>query len=104
MRVDLRTHGTEQAEHSTTERARTGSASGNTTSDAQPLDQTRFSFDQTRIHQFQRQALAQPEIRQEKVDSLRQALGKGDYVVSNSQVADAIVADFSNGSALQLSG
>jgi anti-sigma28 factor (negative regulator of flagellin synthesis) len=38
--------------------------------------------------------LAQPEIRQQKVDSLRQAAGKGEYAVSDAQIADAISADF----------
>jgi flagellar biosynthesis anti-sigma factor FlgM len=38
--------------------------------------------------------LAQPEVREQKVDALRQAVGKGEYAVSDTQIADAISADF----------
>ena len=97
MRVDLRTHGTEPAEQSTTERARAGAASGSFGTDSAPLDQARFSFDQARVQDLESQVLAQPEVRQEKVDSLRESIGHGEYSVSDSQIADAMFADFSNG-------
>ena len=104
MRVDLRTHGTDAAEKSTTERARGRSASGDAGSASSSIDEARFSFDQARVRDLQHQVLAQPEVRYEKVNSLRQALGKGEYSVSDGQVADAIFADLSNGSAAQLTG
>jgi flagellar biosynthesis anti-sigma factor FlgM len=56
------------------------------------LDQTRFSFDQTRVESLEAQVLAQPEIREAKVRWLQQAIGNGEYSVPASQVADALVS------------
>ena len=67
-------------------------------------DQTHFSFDQTRVKLLQTQALAQPEVRQQRVDLLRQSLGKGEYSVSDNKLADAIIADLTNGSGTQATG
>jgi flagellar biosynthesis anti-sigma factor FlgM len=62
------------------------------------VDQVRFSFDQTRVQSLQAQALAQPDVREAKVTGLQQAIAKGEYAVSASQVADAMVAELSGGS------
>lgn len=59
------------------------------------LDQARFSFDQARVQSLEAQVLAQPEIREAKVQSLRQAIGNGEYSVSAGQIADAMVSEFS---------
>jgi len=48
--------------------------------------------------------MAQPEVRQQRVELLRQSLGKGEYAVSGGQVADAMLADLTGGSAEQLAG
>jgi anti-sigma28 factor (negative regulator of flagellin synthesis) len=48
--------------------------------------------------------MAQPEVRQERVDLLRQSLGKGEYAVSDGQIADAMLADITAGSAGHLAG
>ena len=60
-------------------------------------DQTRFSFDQTRVQSLEAQVLAQPEIRQAKVQSLQQAIGNGEYSVSAGQIADAMASDLGAG-------
>jgi flagellar biosynthesis anti-sigma factor FlgM len=86
------------------DRARAGPAAGEQVSETVTQDRTQFSFDQTRVRALQTQALAQPEVRQQRVDSLRQSVGKGEYAVSDSQVADAIIADLTSGSAGQLTG
>lgn len=104
MRVDLRTSGTEPAEHGKTDRARATPASDGHGNDTAALDQTRFSFDHTRVRALEGQVLAQPEVRQQRVELLRQALGKGEYAVSDGQVADAMLADLANGNAGQLAG
>jgi flagellar biosynthesis anti-sigma factor FlgM len=57
------------------------------------VDQTRFSFDQTRVQSLEAHVLAQPEIREAKVRSLQQAIGNGEYSVPASQVADALVSE-----------
>lgn len=104
MRVDLRTQATEPADKSKTERARSAPASGEHGNNTAALDQASFSFDQTRVKALESEVLAQPEVRQQKVDLLRQAVGKGEYAVSDGQVADAMFADLVNGSAAQLTG
>jgi flagellar biosynthesis anti-sigma factor FlgM len=101
MRVDLRTYGLGPPEEKTTERASTSRAAESTSNGAAGLDQARFSFGQARVHALEAEVLAQPEVRQERVDLLRQALGKGEYAVSEGQIADAMIADLSAGSAGQ---
>jgi len=104
MRVDLRTSGTETADSAKTDRARATPATGEGGNLNSALDQTHFSFDHTRVRALEGEVMAQPEVRQQRVELLRQSLGKGEYVVSDGQVADAILADLTNGSAGQLAG
>jgi flagellar biosynthesis anti-sigma factor FlgM len=83
----------EPPEKGTTGRAgQTGAAGTGATSTA-GADQTRFSFDQTRVQSLESQVLAQPEIRQAKVQSLQQAIGNGEYSVSAGQIAQALVSE-----------
>jgi flagellar biosynthesis anti-sigma factor FlgM len=101
MRIDLNTAGPEPAEKGTAGRAGqaevtgTGasSASGSTAGGTSGVDQTRFSFDQTRVQSLEAQVLAQPEIRAAKVQSLQQAIGNGEYSVGPSRVADALIGE-----------
>ena len=101
MRVDLTSRGVEQPENSKTGRAGQTGASGTTASSASSssssstlgLDQASFSFDPTRVQSLEAQVLAQPEIRQAKVQALQQAIGNGEYSVSAGQVADAMVSE-----------
>jgi len=104
MRVDLKTYGTESTGNSKTDRTRATPAPSEQGSETVAHDQARFSFDQTRVRALATQVLAQPEVRQQKVDLLRQSLGKGEYAVSDNQIADAIIADLTSGSAGQLTG
>ena len=95
MKADLTGFGVEPPENSNTGPAGgseigTGSASGNTA-----LDQTGFSFDDSRVQALEAQVLAQPEIRQAKVEVLQQAIRKGEYSVSSDQVADAMARELS---------
>lgn len=102
MRVDLRTIGTEPANSGKTDRTHATQAElGNETP---ALDQASFSFDQSRVRSLENQVLAQPEVRQQRVELLRQSLGKGEYAVSDGQVAEAMLADLTSGSAGQLTG
>jgi flagellar biosynthesis anti-sigma factor FlgM len=70
----------------------TSSSTSSSPSSASRLDETCFAFDQTRVQSLQAQALAQPEIREAKVQSLQRAIGNGEYSVSTSQVADALIS------------
>ncbi|MGA7560800.1 MAG: flagellar biosynthesis anti-sigma factor FlgM [Terriglobales bacterium] len=109
MRVDFTTFGAEPPEQSKPDRAaqtnaaktsaaKTGaSGASSSSSSASAVDQARFSFDPARVQSLATQVLAQPEIRQAKVDALQQAIGNGEYSVPASQVADAIVSDLGGG-------
>jgi flagellar biosynthesis anti-sigma factor FlgM len=55
-------------------------------------DQAQFSGVQGQIQALTEQVLQFPEIRQEKVNALRQAVGGGGYQPSSKQVADAVFA------------
>jgi flagellar biosynthesis anti-sigma factor FlgM len=102
MRVDFTGSGLEPPEKSTTGRAGhaeatgtgTGTEAGSGASNVSGVDQTHFSFDQTRVQSLEAHVLAQPEIREAKVQSLQQAIGSGEYSVPASQVADALVSEF----------
>jgi flagellar biosynthesis anti-sigma factor FlgM len=72
-----------------------GSASASNADNTTGLDETRFSFDQTRVQSLKTQVLAQPDIRYAKVQSLQQAIGNGQYSVPPGQIADALVRDVS---------
>lgn len=102
MRVDLTNYGTESVDKGKPEGTRATLAADDHGSET--TDQTHFSFDQTRVQALKRQVLAQPEVRQQRVDLLRQSLGKGEYSVSDTQLADAIIADLTRGSAAQPTG
>ena len=101
MRVDFTSRGVEPPENGKTGRGGQTGASGTTASSASSSasgpDQTRLSFDQTRVQALEAQVLAQPEIRQAKVEALQQAIGKGEYSVSAGQVADAMASDLGAG-------
>jgi len=104
MRVDLRTSGTEPADSGKTDRAHPTPATGEHGNQTFALDLTHFSFDQARVRALEGQVLAQPEVRQQRVELLRQSLGKGEYAISDGQVAEAMLADLTSGSAGQLTG
>jgi len=104
MRVDFTNFGVEPPDKSKTSRTETAADSGSGASSATSstvagsatgLDQTRFSFDQTRVQSLQSQVLAQPEIREAKVKSLRQAIDNGEYSIPASRVAEALASELS---------
>lgn len=103
MRVDYTTFGVEPPENSKSGRAgQPGTATGSPSSNAaesvpSSLDEASFSFDQTRVQSLQAQVLAQPDIREAKVQALQQAIGNDEYSVPPSQIADAIVNELAAG-------
>jgi negative regulator of flagellin synthesis FlgM len=54
-------------------------------------DKASLSSDALSISAFQAKALATPEIRQDKVEALRQSIQNGDYKVEPDKVAQAIL-------------
>ena len=58
-------------------------------------DRTRLSADQEQTQKLRAAVAQQPEVRQERVAALRQALADGSHQVSNDQIAGAIVDEYS---------
>jgi flagellar biosynthesis anti-sigma factor FlgM len=54
-----------------------------------------FSVDTISVGALQAKALATPEVRQEKVQSLRDAIRNGSYEVDPAKIADAMLRDAS---------
>jgi len=95
MRIDFTNLGLEKAEntkaHGTGRPATTeGQASTGATSSA---DRAQFSFDSARVQSMVGRVLAAPEVRSERVASLKEALGHGKYTADARKVADAMAAE-----------
>jgi len=58
---------------------------------ANPQDQTSFSSDKTAISSLQSLALQTPEIRQDRVASLKDAIGNGRYALEPDKIAAAML-------------
>jgi negative regulator of flagellin synthesis FlgM len=56
-------------------------------------DQAQFSVDGQTLQQLKAALSQVPEVRQERVDALRQAVSSGNYQVSDQQLSDAIGTD-----------
>jgi negative regulator of flagellin synthesis FlgM len=54
-------------------------------------DRTTLAFDHANISALVSQAMSSPELRQDKVDALRQAVSSGEYKVDPGKVADAML-------------
>jgi len=60
-------------------------------------DKAHLSVDSGKIDQLTAQLARVPEVRQERVDALREALDKGSYRVTDQQLADAIHSELQAG-------
>jgi flagellar biosynthesis anti-sigma factor FlgM len=58
-------------------------------------DRTTLSSDTTSVSSLVSTALSLPEVRQDKVDNLRQAIGDGGYQVDPASIAAAMVGESS---------
>ncbi len=73
--------------------------SGSSTQQSRPApvnsgqDQAQLSVDNDTIQQLKANLSQVPEVRQERVDALRQAVSNGSYQVSDQQLSDAIGSD-----------
>jgi len=105
MRVDFSISGSEPPENGRTGRtgladagrANAASGAGSTSKsrgvDASSTDEARLSFDQTRVQSLKAQVLAQPEIREARVQTVQQAIGNGEYSIPASQLAGALIGE-----------
>jgi flagellar biosynthesis anti-sigma factor FlgM len=60
---------------------------------AAAVDRTSFSSGPTGVRALVGQALAAPEVRQGKVDSIRQSMANGTYKFDAAKVADAMISN-----------
>jgi flagellar biosynthesis anti-sigma factor FlgM len=60
----------------------------------QSEDKATLSLDTVGLNQLETQALQSPEIRQEKVAALREAVRSGQYQVEPGKIADAMLNEF----------
>jgi len=67
------------------------STGGVTSTQSATQDRTTFHSDKLSVQSLTSQAMNSPEIRQDKVDALRQSVKSGEYQVSSTKTADAIV-------------
>jgi negative regulator of flagellin synthesis FlgM len=74
-----------------TDRASTSSASTQSASATQQAD--KFSGDSVSLNSLAAQALQLPDVRQDKVDSLRQQIASGEYRVDPQKTADAMLVN-----------
>jgi len=56
-------------------------------------DEARLIWDQNRVRSLASQITGLPEIRQDRVNALQQAVQEGRYTVSNEQIANALFAE-----------
>jgi flagellar biosynthesis anti-sigma factor FlgM len=60
---------------------------------AEQVDEAKFSATSDKVSQLKAQAAAAPEVRQERVDSLRHRVQSGEYKVDARRVAEAMFSD-----------
>lgn len=59
-----------------------------------PQDQTSFSSDRTSISALEAHVMQTPEIRQDRVASLKDAINKGQYALEPDKIAEAMLNQF----------
>ena len=87
MRVDLNGTATSQVDTA----QKTSQTAGKRSNLVRTEDKATLSVDTTAISSLSSQALNMPEVRQDKVDALRQAVNDGTYQVDPSKIADSIL-------------
>jgi len=92
MRIDLN-YGPQQIPENNRASAQTTAAAGSTAANS-PLgeDQAQLSGAHVQVAALAAQASHLPEVRQERVQALRQAIQSGHYQVSPEKVASALMA------------
>ncbi|HZP02593.1 MAG TPA: flagellar biosynthesis anti-sigma factor FlgM [Terriglobia bacterium] len=72
-----------------------GAAQGSNQADRVGLskDEVRFSVDAEKVQQLKADLAGLPEMRQDRVEALKQAVNSGTYKVSNEKIAEAMFQD-----------
>ena len=91
MKIDLGAPALAQA---SVERSNTKASTGSTAANSSVSeDRTTFSSTSTSVKSLVSQALSSPEVRQDKVDSLRQSISSGEYKIDPNKIAGAIISE-----------
>jgi negative regulator of flagellin synthesis FlgM len=93
MRIDSSqpTHSTNDAEQ--VKRSSQDKAQAAKTAPATATDSARISDQSLALQKHLQTIKAQPEVRQDKVDAIKQAMANGTYSVSNQQLGDKMFND-----------
>jgi flagellar biosynthesis anti-sigma factor FlgM len=97
MRVDGAIPLPENLQPQKVERARAGSNPSSTAAVPSSQDQAQLSVSSGNIDQLKAMLASVPEMRQERVEALRQAMSDGSYQVSDQQLADAMHSELLTG-------
>ena len=97
MRIDAPLPLPENLQTSKVTGSRSSAPQGRTAPVGSDQDQAQLSVDSAKVQQLQAKLSQVPEIRQERVDSLRLAMSSGNYQVSDQQLSDAIGSDLMAG-------
>jgi negative regulator of flagellin synthesis FlgM len=91
MKIEL---GNAAASQAVLERSNTKQLSGSqaAASSSVAQDRTTLSSSSTSVKSLTSHALSSPEVRQDKVDALRQSVSSGEYKVDPNKIASAIVS------------
>jgi len=92
MRVDLN-HGTQSLAETSRNAAQSLSGDNSAAAGALGQDQAQLSGEPAQIQALAAQAFQLPEVRQERVQALRQVVESGNYHPSPEDVAGAMMAD-----------
>jgi negative regulator of flagellin synthesis FlgM len=98
MRIDLYNSAASQISSDLSSQqvgAQAGAQSAKSSQGVSEGDRTTLSSDTTSVSSLVSTALNSPEVRQGKVDSLRQAISNGQYQVDPASVASAMVGESS---------
>ena len=90
MRVDGPIYLPENLQPQKVDRSRSGSNQNQASGVSSNQDRAQLSVDRGRIDQLKVNLASVPEVRQDRVEALRQAMGSGNYQVSDQQLAEAI--------------
>jgi flagellar biosynthesis anti-sigma factor FlgM len=93
MRIDL-TNSSAGALSSELSSQQVSTRSAAQTSKAGTEDRATFTSDSVSVNSLVSAALSSPEIRQEKVDTLRQAVNSGQYTLDPGKIAASMVDDY----------
>ena len=102
MRIDAALPLPENIQTQNVTRSGSSAAQSSTALAASTQDQAQLSVESGTVQQMKTTLSHLPEIRQERVNALRQAVNSGSYQVSNQQLADAIGSDLLSSGQLRL--